>query len=82
MATATVTRTGRTWYGRPTYSVEISDSTGKITFHGDTRKSAELLAKAMPLIVANRPVGPLSQIIARELLHIESSPGQEWRTNF
>jgi hypothetical protein len=78
MAAVTVNRTGRTWYGRPTYSVTLADPTGKISFHGCGHTEAERLALVLAPIVGARPVGALADILAREVLLHEPTIGEEW----
>ncbi len=78
MPTTTVTRTGRTWYGRPTYSITIEDRTGKIAFHGYFRKEASALGAAVGALIGDRPVGPVAEIMAREIARLEPTPGKEW----
>jgi len=72
----------RTWYGRRTFIVHISDETGNIRFHGYARKEAEAMARGLAPIIGNRPIGPLANLMARELLLHEPRPGQEWSLKF
>jgi len=78
MLTVTATRNGRTWWGRSTYSVTINDPTGTITFHGYNRREAVAMVRTLGPIVGGRPVGALADILAKELLLIEPTQGQEW----
>jgi hypothetical protein len=64
MATTTTTRTGRTWYGRPVYGVEIADETGRIMFRSFSRQEAEKLAAKLRPLVADKPAGPLANLLA------------------
>jgi len=82
MLTITAVRKGRTWWGRPTFSVIINDPTGTIAFHDYSRREAESLVWTLGPIVGGRPVGALADILAdilaKELLLIEPTQGQEW----
>jgi hypothetical protein len=74
----TVEPGARTWYGRRTFIVHISDETGNIRLHGYARREAEALARALAPIIGNRPIGALADLMARELLLHEPRLGQEW----
>lgn len=78
MAAVAVVRDPRTWYGRPTHSVVITDPTGKIAFHGYTRRGASRLAPVLVALVGDRPVGALADILARVLALREPARGEEW----
>lgn len=79
MLTVTAVRKGRTWWGlRSAYSVIINDPTGTITFHGFLRRDAKVLVRTLGPLVAGRPVGALADILAKEMLLIEPTEGQQW----
>lgn len=73
----TIEAGARTWYGRRTWSVCTEDETGRIMFHGYTRRGAECRSRALTAAVGNRPVGPIANLMAQELLH-EPRAGKKW----
>jgi hypothetical protein len=82
MPTVTVKRSGRRWLILPAYSVSIVDPTGAITFSGYSRVEAIALAITLRPMMGNRPVGPLAQIMAKELTLREPKPGEKWTHQF
>ena len=76
--TITVKRSGRRWLILPAYSVEIVDPTGKITFSGYAHVEALALAATLRPMIGNRPVGPIADILAKELTLREPTPGEKW----
>lgn len=81
MLTVTVERRGRTWYGRPTFSVTIEDPTGKIGLHGYSRKDADGLAATLRTLIGDQPVGPIARLFASHFLGYTPEPGEEWTIN-
>jgi len=77
-ATVTVRRDGRRWLVLPSYSVDVADSTGHLTFSGYGRAEAERLAITLPLIFADRPVGALAESLAVVLTSRRPRPGEKW----
>lgn len=75
--TITTPRTGRTWYGRPTYAIRFEDPTGHITFHGYSARAAAKAARILTPIVGTRPIGALADEVAR-VMGLNPEVNKEW----
>jgi len=82
MPTITVIRRGRTWYGRPTYSVIVEDPTGRIGWHGFSRRDAVGMARTFGPIMSGRPVGEIALMLAQIMAADTSIPDSEWTVKF